>query len=719
MPETTSSQRLPVQHRFSEEAASPEHHVRADRRLVGLATLSILAFSLFLSSFVDAPFMFHDEFGYLAVSRMLGPGPVPELFGPLYNPGYGLLLSPLDAAISSGARLHLAVQVVNALIVACLVPILFSIGRRVIGSDSLTALTLAIAGASTAAVLTSAQMLIPEVLLSAICAASVLLLHRWLSDPASLLRAGAAGSAVGIGYLVHPRSIAAAAALVLCCLLTVAVRLVPARAALTCIGAVLLFALATRQLNQQVIESMYPFDTGTTSSAQRLDLVAAEPVAALKSIIGTTWGLCASTLGLSALGFWAGVQQVRWTNRKTAEAAVAAYFVVAVLLSLVLSAIFLTSSFINSPSRPDLIVYGRYVGQWVPVSLVFAGALRRRALAGLGAGIVAFLVAGLVFFRTRYDPTVWDRPSALHNVAGLTGPRHFTGSFNMARDGWWFVGVAGASIVLALRRNIRWLAIASIIVGLATSYSLVSSWSATASENAAVRHRNGDVAPRGVPVAIDLRDVSPLYLYNLQYWNEDLDLDLSMSEPANDDVVIGTIDDPPSPSSRLMSVEPFSSRALWVTNPGLISALDESGSLFPSGIIADQTLPPEAASAIVRLVGDRSQVDLSKTRELLVNVRHVGSTSPWVTAWGERPVRVASRLTNTNTGEVVAETRAEIFQRMAPGDEVEIELPLPAEELLDDSESYTLEIGIVQERVAWFAPPPNSLNPVLQVARPD
>ncbi len=403
--------------------------------------------------------MFHDEFGYLAVGRLLGPGPAPELFGPLYHPGYGILLAPADYFISSGALLHQLTQTLNAAFAGALVPVLYLVGRRVARIEPTTALILATAGATSASVLASAQMLIPETLLGLITASSVLMVHRWLAAPTKLLHAVAAGSTIGFAYLVHPRSLALALALALCGAAAAVARIIPIRSLALCLMSFAAFALATRQINQWVLESLYPFATTTTGSGQRLDLLITEPQAAAKSMIGTLWGLTASTLGLAPLGIVAATLRLR-TKQPAAERVAAAYLVVGLAASLAMSAVFLAGSLVNPPSRPDLTVYGRYADQWVPVAIVYAAALRRRHIAVAGGGVLALLLAGLILLRTRYSPDIWTRPAALHNIAGLSGPRHFTGSLDLARDGWWFVVGAAGATALAAVRNIRWMAAA-------------------------------------------------------------------------------------------------------------------------------------------------------------------------------------------------------------------------------------------------------------------
>ncbi len=152
------------------------------------------------------------------------------------------------------------------------------------------------------------------------------------------------------------------------------------------------------------------------------------------------------------------------------------FLCIGAVASLAMSAVFLTNGLVDSPSRADLTVYGRYVDQWVPVGIVLAVSLSRRQLIGAGAAVVSFLVLGVFMFRSRYTPDVWTRPSALHNIAGVTGPRHFTGSLDLARDGIWFVIATSVALAIGVVRNLRWTAVVSRCCSVhrpATSSSLI------------------------------------------------------------------------------------------------------------------------------------------------------------------------------------------------------------------------------------------------------
>ncbi len=167
-----------------------------------------------------------------------------------------------------------------------------------------------------------------------------------------------------------------------------------------------------------------------------------------------------------------------------------------------------------------------------------------------------------------------------------------------------------------------------------------------------------------------------------------------------------------------MSVEPFSTRALWISEPELIAELDDEGDLYPAGFRDDQTLPATASIASVTIdVAPDDTIDLAATRVISVDVTHSGEGSPWVTAWSDKPVRVATRLWNDSTNTVVAETRAEIYETVTPGDSFRIDVPLPSDALLNENDDFTVEIGVVQERVSWLSPPTGETNPRRRVAR--
>ncbi len=677
----------------------------------------VFGFATYLSRFVDAPFMFHDEFGYVAVGRVFGPGPTPELYGPLYHPAYGILLAPFDFVTSSGAALHRFALTLNAVLVACLVPLLSNIGVRIARLEHLESMIAAVAGATTAAILTTAQMLVAESLLVVLTAASILTVDWWMRAPNEIRRAGAAGTIVGLTYLTHPRSLALVVGLVACGLGLIASRNVSIRPALTALGSLTFMILMTRSINGFVLESLYPFGpTAAVPPSELIGLALDQPLIAVKSLVGTAWYASASTLGLAPLGLIAVLLRLRHTVSSDPIRGTTVFLLAGAAASMGLSVLLVTYSLVGDPARSDFPLYGRYLEQWIPIAIVFAVSIQRDQLRKAALLVFVLLCAGWFVLRTRYDEAVWLRPAAFHNVAGVTGPRHFTDRFDLAQDGIWFVLGTAALLLLASILGTRWMAVPCALLGSATSYFLITDWAALASENAAVRHRNGDAYDIDMPVDVDLRSTSPIYFYNLQYWNDDLDLDLSMGRAEEPAAALGTLDLPPTPASRLLSVETYSSTALWIDDPAVITHLDELGDLFPLGFQNDQSLLPDAAIARVVVARAVQQpIDLSSTRSVTVNILHAGTSSPWVTGWSGTPVRLGTRLWNESTGTVVAETRADLFSNLTPGDSVDVEITLPTTELLNDSDLFALEIGVVQEGVAWLSPPAGELNPRIEI----
>lgn len=539
---------------------------RAAWAVVGVATVASLVVRLLLARTVVSPFIFQDEGGYVGVARLLA-GDAPALYGPTYLPGWGSLLAPAAAVLEPGA-LQNAAQALNAVAAATVIPVLHLLGTRLARTRPLVSAAAAVAGGLMAASILQATMLLPEALLVLAVAIGVLAVHRALErgTPAWSV---VAGSAVGLSYAVHPRSIVAVAAVLVVAGFAWRLRVVPLASAASLAGAAVLVVAATQVLHGVATDRLYPAGTQPSLAGSPLGALG-EPVGATVIAAGQSWYLLVATLGLVPLGLVAAAR-TGWTDRATPRGMAMAFVVLGAIGSLALGTIGSYEVGLGiDVSRADLPVYGRYLEQWVPVLVVLAPSLRRRwawptvvgaagASAGLGLAIDAV-----------YPDDVWAKPVAWHNIASLRVPVDVFGPDHVVATG---LAAAAAILVLgavALSRSDRlgWIAPLAVVAGVnvVSGVTLVEEWAAPASEAWAARHRLGPVLEaEAETVWVDLdEDLRVYWAYNTQFWHPDVEVAYYEGDvPARAGLVVGDDVEPPLPGATLVGTEPDGDLGLW------------------------------------------------------------------------------------------------------------------------------------------------------------
>ncbi|MFP5322155.1 MAG: hypothetical protein ACLGIC_09960 [Acidimicrobiia bacterium] len=552
--------------------SAPSPEVAAGRRawvLVALATVASLVARLVLARWVDGPFMFQDEGGYVGVARAVA-GQDPDLYGPTYHPLWGLLLAPA-AALLDPAGQQTAAQVLNAVAAAATIPVLHLLGRRVCGLPPTTAALAAIAGGLTAASFVQATMLLPEVLLALLVATTVVLVHEALAR-ATTASAVAAGVAAGAAYGAHPRALV----LVLAVLVVAAVAwrsaAAPARALATLAGSTLATAAAFQLLHAWATARLYPSGTQPSLAGSPLGAVT-EPVGSLVITLGQSWYLVAASLGLAALGLVA-AGRLAWTERRRAAGLTGLLVVLGALGSLALGT---GGSYevglADDVHRADLPLYGRYLEQWLPVLVVWAPALPRRgrriAVAATAAGVacVALLLHAV------YDPETWRQPVAWHNVSTLRLPYDVIGKDHLVRTG---LVVAGLALLAALPRRAgdrRWLLplAAVAVVNVVAGHWLVRDWAGPSGAHWAERQV---IAPAlvasGEPAWVDLDEYHEVaWAYHAQFWHPDLEVRyFEGAVPPEATHLVARTEAAPAPGATMVLTEPHGDYALWTRPPG-------------------------------------------------------------------------------------------------------------------------------------------------------
>lgn len=556
-------------------------------RAVAAATLLSFALRLWLAARIPSPFLFHDEGSYVAVGRAL-LGEAPELFGPRYAPGYGVLLAPAQALLDPGG-VHLAAKVLNAAALAALVPVAYVLARRLGGLGPWLSLGVALAGSAGAGLVVQATMLLPEALLALATAGTVVLLHRWLERPGAL--AGlAAGSTAGFTYALHTRGAAVVGAVAVVAVAATALRRVDARQGGVVLGATVAVAAAGHLVGSWATERLYPLATRGKEAGDLLE-VFDDPLGVARTGAGHVWYLVFATGGLAALGAVAAARTA-WVCRRAGDGLAAGAVVLGLGASVLLSALVHEGVAAGVVDRPDKLVYGRYLQQWAPVLVALAPSLvvrwsRRAALVAVGATGAGSLAVAALLDRS-YDADVWSGPVAWHNVATLWLVDDVFGALWVVRTAVAFgvVVVVVLGAVVASGRPAAWAAPLVLVglTGVIAGHKVTSDWAAPASRAWAASHEVGPVLERlDRPVAVDVTAPTELFhALNLQLWHPGVDVDLRFGEPTGPVAlrIDALADGPPTGGSRLVAVEQRLALGLWAVDPAVVRELRDAGVTF-------------------------------------------------------------------------------------------------------------------------------------------
>jgi hypothetical protein len=444
------------------------------RRLLLAGTVALFLARLLISLFRTGPVLVADEIGYLTNARVLAGGVAGQLeIAPFYRGGYSLLLAPLVDLFPDPTTSYHLILALNAALAASVLPLLYLLLRRFAGAAPVVALAGATAGALYPALTVLSQVAMSENALFP-------LLCLWLLAWGGLLggdgegRGGLAwaaglGAATGALWAVHNRMIVAVA-LTAALLLWLGLRrrLPPAQVG---VALALLAAgiVGTHALDAHLIDHNYGGTAPDEASERLHELFEGHGLrTALANLVGQAWYLLAATFGLAAavaVRAWRdGISRARDWTPSLEQIALA----LTVLLLLISAAAF------PERTRPDMLVYGRYVE-------VIAPALIALGLAGLGAARqlgwtyrpllgFALLTGAVVLIRaTASDPEAANRwnVSALPFVTVQLGPAILIGAAVVAAVGaillWTAarrspaaLGAAAAALLLAVAAYGLW-----------------------------------------------------------------------------------------------------------------------------------------------------------------------------------------------------------------------------------------------------------------------
>lgn len=356
-----------------------------NRRLwptIAAATLLLFAARALLSLIRSGPVLVADEMGYLGNARALVGGIDAQMqLAPFYRGGYSLLIAPLLELSSSPSTQYHLVLLLNAALAASVLPLLYLLLSRFAGVSPRVALWASLAGAVYPAVTALSQVAMSE-------NALVPLVCVWLICFAGLLENEARRSqlpwAIGLGaatgglWLVHNRMIVAVVVAVAGMGWLAYRRRIGPAALVAGLVTIACFFVGAHFLDSFVTDHNYGGsapDELTSRMDELLQFVGLRT--ALANLLGQTWYLLVATFGLAAVVL--GDFLSRREGNEESRPADLSRPIVAVLLALTGLLLLISASAFPERTRPDMLIYGRYVEVVSPALIAFGVAALARA----------------------------------------------------------------------------------------------------------------------------------------------------------------------------------------------------------------------------------------------------------------------------------------------------------------------------------------------------
>lgn len=640
-----------------------ERDVRTDattaHRLAVVATAAGVAVAvLWLSAPLAGPSLLWDGTAYLSLARWLAGEATPYL-GHLghYSVGYPLVLVPVVWLTSSLDGLFDGARVVNALAVASTVPALVVLARRLTALDRWASLAFAGAAALTPAIAVQAGFEWSESVFVATVTWSAVTAARWASAKTDG-RAAAFGAVSAAAYVVHPRGLAVVLA-------TVLVLIVAGRRGIVGLIALLLALGAGELLNRTAIEELWNPAVASQSAAlvDTVTMPSRWDDAAVRGV-GQLWYALVATAGLAVVGFGALAARARQWRAE-----------VSWLLLAVVTTAGVSVAKLATQTRPDHLVYGRYLDPWLPVlAIVGVGtlvAMSWRARVACASGAVAAIGVLTAVLHASHDGDAFDGVFLpLNALSAVALDWSGNGVIDVTA-----ISVAAAVLTLAVLLSAatapRVAGVAFAVVALAGSVAVLDRHVRPFSDEANAAFVLGGVldrVDRDAPVAYDMRvfDARGTNRYALADRDRTFTFyDSARAErPAHDLIVAGKdVARPPVRGARPIFPEPNHEQTLWVAPGGLQDRLAARGF-----VIALPGADPGAAfgNGAAELVG----VDGDGVR---VRVHKDAGGAPWL-APGSLP---ASGGAVTVAVTVDGRTwRHPLPRTLLPGDAVTVVVPV-------------------------------------------
>jgi hypothetical protein len=168
--------------------------------------------------------------------------------------------------------------------------------------------------------------------------------------------------------------------------------------------------------------------------------------------------------------------------------------------------------------------------------------------------------------------------------------------------------------------------------------------------------------------------------------------------------VIAPLDAPPPryPGYRLVSTDLYNPYGLFLAQSDALDRYAATHALPPADF--PHALPENERSADVEVIGldDRTRIRTGYAFAFDTRITHVGGTVIWPARFDASPLlamRVAARLDPLDGGDAHVEFRADLPRSLAPGESAGATMVIGP---LSKPGRYRVEVGAVQEGIAWF-----------------
>lgn len=373
--------------------------------LLAGATALLAGFHALFGLARTGPAVVADEAGYLFAVRALadhGSGPLAGTA--YYRGGWSLLLVPVELATSSPMAVFRAGLLLNALLAALVVPLLYLVLHRYARVPARAALVGAVVGGLYPALHVLSQAALPESLLAVLVLVVACCFGELALGRRRLVWAVALGAGLAYAYSVHGRAVAliAVSLILLGCL--AGRRVVSVAQGAAVVGTLALGIWLSLALDRHLVEAVYGGTAADgVSSTVRSVLDGTAVSGTARNLVGQAWYVAVASLGLVPF-LLARLGDPGFRQRFTGPGVALVAPVLTLLGLLGVSALFL-----SSPTRPDHLIYGRYVESALPplVALATVELLRRaptRKETGVAAALVLALTGAVALLRSGLQP---------------------------------------------------------------------------------------------------------------------------------------------------------------------------------------------------------------------------------------------------------------------------------------------------------------------------
>jgi hypothetical protein len=432
--------------------------VQAQRRILATVTVLHGAIGTAVATAVPGPLLAVDDLAYLSMGRTLaGGGAAPLGPQPPYGFLYPLLLAPGWALGLDESQMIIWARVVNSVLGALLIPVLYLLVRRMTDAPFVRSLLAAVIGASLPAALLTGSIVWTERLLPLLVAVAFLLLLVLHDDPSRRVAFGAVASAVAL-FAAHPR-MGPTALVVVAAVVVVCVQRRGRRSGILA-GFAGVLGIVSVELVRRAIATATFADRGTYDG---FDLASRRGASEIPEMIvhglGTVAYLVLATAGLAVIG----VVSVMRSGRTWAR-----WYIV-----MTAAVVSVAGWFLTGVDRSDAYLHGRYIEVMAPL-LVSLGLLElrrmeRRPLIRVVAGSI---VAAGVYGAWAGPGDVWTRPRSPVMMLGTeVGGAPFGGDFFEPGAAASVALIVGLGLVVIARRRI-WLT--GMLAGAALTVAIFS-----------------------------------------------------------------------------------------------------------------------------------------------------------------------------------------------------------------------------------------------------